>query len=77
MINRFSILFFIFQIIYGNDFTPSTLVSGEVTNHNLYPEIAVTDSGEIYIVWVNTQGGGDVHFTMSIDHGQTFTNFSK
>ena len=76
MINRFSILFFIFQMIYGNDFATSTLVSGEVTNHNLYPEMAVTDSGKIYIVWVNTQGGGDIHFTMSIDHGQTFTNFS-
>ena len=76
MINRFSILFFIFQIIYANDFAQSTLVSGEVTNHNLYPEMAVTDSGKIYIVWVNTQGGGDIHFTMSIDHGQTFTNFS-
>jgi len=77
MINRFSILFFIFQIIYGNDFATSTLVSGEVTNHNLYPEMAVTDSGKIYIVWVNTQGGGDIHFTMSIDHGQTFTNFQQ
>ncbi len=51
MINRFSILFFIFQVIYANDFAQSTLVSGEVTNHNLYPEMAVTDSGKIYIVW--------------------------
>ena len=62
--------------VFGIEFSPSTLVSGEVTSHNFYPDMVVTDSGKIYIVWVNTQGGGDVHFTMSNDHGQTFTNFS-
>ncbi|MBT3179303.1 MAG: T9SS type A sorting domain-containing protein [Candidatus Marinimicrobia bacterium] len=65
------------QFILANEFSQSTLVSTELTAYNYYPDIEVDESGTIYIVWVNSHQGGDVHFAMSNDHGQTFTHLSR
>ena len=64
------------QLAFGLNFSESVLVSGGVSSHNLYPDLAVSDSGDIYIVWVNTLSGGDVHFSMSTNQGQTFSQVS-
>jgi len=76
MKRRIFIISFICQLAFGINFSESTLISDGVTSHNLYPDMAVTDSGNIFIVWVNTHGGGDIHFIMSNDYGQTFSDIS-
>jgi len=58
----------------GTSFSPGTNVSSGLPALNTYPDMAVGDNGEIYIVWVNTSQGGDVYFTTSDDYGATFTD---
>ena len=60
---------------YSNDFSPSQLVSEETTPQNFYPDMAITDDGKIYVVWVNTTGGGDIYFSKSTNHGATFSEY--
>ena len=54
------------SLVLSNEFSPSQLVSENATPQNFYPDMTITEDGKIYVIWVNTTGGGDIYFSKSI-----------